>query len=148
MALRTIRERYGSTLHCSAKEAAVVGETSPVDDAFDRRRAGSDGVEVVPTPGHTPGSACFLVRSTAGSTYLFTGDTILVDAEGSWFAGYLPGYSDREALERSLAGLRALTPDVVISSAFQGDSGVTELGDRPWADCVDEALRALGAART
>jgi hydroxyacylglutathione hydrolase len=145
--LRTIRERYGSTLHCSAAEAAIVGKTSPVDDAFDGRRVGADGVEVIPTPGHTPGSACFLVRSAAGSTYLFTGDSILVDAEGRWFAGYLPGHSDREALARSLAGLAALTPDVVISSAFQGDSGVTELGDRPWADCVDEALRSLGAKR-
>ncbi|MFD0856407.1 MBL fold metallo-hydrolase [Actinomadura adrarensis] len=146
--LRTIRERYGATLHSSAAEAAIVEKTSPVDEAFDERRTGTDGVEVIPAPGHTPGSAVFLVRSTTGSTYLFTGDTILVDAEGRWFAGYIPGHSDRETLVRTLAELRELAPDVVISSAFQGDSGVTELGDRPWAECVDEALRSLDAART
>lgn len=141
--LRTIKKRFGSTLHCAAVEADLVAKTCPVDDVFDERRTELPGFEVIPTPGHTPGSACFLVTSGSGATYLFTGDSILRDAEGGWFAGYIPGYSDREALTASLSDLARLNPDVVISSGFAGDSGVTELGERAWADCVEEALRSL-----
>lgn len=143
--LRTVKQRFGATLHCSAVEAGLVAETCPVDGVFKERREELDGFEVIPTPGHTPGSACFLVRSKHGPTYLFTGDSILRDAEGKWIAGHIPGYSDRDALAASLSGLADLTPDIVISSGFIGDTGVTELGERAWADCVDEALRALPA---
>lgn len=141
--LRTIKHRFGSSLHCSAVEADLVAKACPVDGVFDERRVELDGFEVIPTPGHTPGSACFLVHSAHGVTYLFTGDSILRDAEGKWVAGYIPGFSDRDALAASLSGLADLAPDIVISSAFLGDTGVTELGERSWADCVDEALRSL-----
>ncbi|MHA6803960.1 MBL fold metallo-hydrolase [Salinifilum ghardaiensis] len=145
--LRTIRDRFGASLHASAAEAAAVRETCPVDDAFDGPRT-RDGIDVIPTPGHTPGSTCFLVHSPAGETYLLTGDTIVRDAEGGWFAGHIPGMSDREALERSLAELAALRPDLVISSGFVGETGVTELGERAWADCVEQALRSLRPERS
>ncbi|ASU85933.1 MBL fold metallo-hydrolase [Nocardiopsis gilva YIM 90087] len=141
--LRTIKQRFDSTLHCSAVEADLVAKTCPVDGGFDERRVELDGFEVIPTPGHTPGSASFLVPSAHGLTYLFTGDSILRDAEGTWIAGYIPGFSDRDALVASLSGLADLAPDIVISSGFLGDTGVTELGDRAWADCVDEALHSL-----
>lgn len=144
--LRAIRDRFTSALHASSAEATMVQETCPVDEEFDRRHE-QHGIEVIPTPGHTPGSTCFFVHSSTGTRYLFTGDTIVRNAEGGWFAGYLPGMSDRAALERSLADIAKLTPDVVISSAFVGDTGVTELGERAWDDCVDEALRLLTAER-
>ncbi len=141
--LRAIKQRFGSTLHVSVAEADLVRETATVDEAFGRRHAVADGLEVIPTPGHTPGSACFVVRSPGGTTYLFTGDSIFLSAEGRWTAGYIEGMSDRDTLTASLSDIASLTPDVVISSAFAGDSGVTELGDRAWSDCVAEALRHL-----
>lgn len=36
--LRTIKQRFGSTLHCSAVEADIVAETCPVDGVFAERR--------------------------------------------------------------------------------------------------------------
>ena len=146
--LRTIKQRFGSALHISTTEAPVAEDTCPVDGSFDRQQS-EHGFEVIPTPGHTPGSACYLVPSADGKTYLFTGDTIVRAAEGNWFAGYIPGHSDRDSLAKTLELLAGLTPDVVVSSAFSGDSGVTEL-DRPWPDCVREARDELvsGAANT
>lgn len=140
--LRTIKQRFDSTLHCGAAEAELVAETCPVDNAIEQRRVESPGFEVIPTPGHTPGSVCFRTTSEDGTTYLFTGDTIVSDQEGKWFAGHIPGMSDRDALATSLRELATLTPDFVISSAFVS-TGVTELGQRSWADCVEEALRSL-----
>ncbi|MBB3662876.1 MULTISPECIES: MBL fold metallo-hydrolase [Prauserella salsuginis group] len=140
--LRTIKERFGSTLHTHATEADLASEVTPVDDAFEGRHVTASGIDVIPTPGHTPGSACFLVP-VSGRTYLFTGDTLYVDPNGHWRAGYIPGMSDHAQLTSSLGDLATLEPDVVVSSAFAGDSGVTELGERRWADCVQEALAAL-----
>lgn len=147
--LPTIKTRFGSRLHSSAAEADAVRETAPVDDAFDTRQVDPDGLEVLPTPGHTPGSTCFVVHSLSGLTYLFTGDSIVVDDQGRWAASYIEGMSDRATLTQSLTELAKLTtPDVVISSAFPGETGVTHLGHRSWADCVDEALQAMSGNPT
>jgi glyoxylase-like metal-dependent hydrolase (beta-lactamase superfamily II) len=58
-------------------------------------------VEVLFTPGHSPGGVCFRFEDR-----LFTGDTLFVDWVGRWD---LPGGSG-EALFQSLARLRSLAP--------------------------------------
>ena len=75
--------------------------------------------------------------------YLFTGDTMVFGESGAWWAGYIPGISDADALAASLRLLRTLDPDVVISSAFQGDSAVHRIEPGRWHDHVDEALEGL-----
>ncbi|GAB2710859.1 MBL fold metallo-hydrolase [Nocardia thraciensis] len=144
--LAAIRERFGAKLHIHKGDAEHVTQTT-VDDPFDSRHTAPAGFEVIPTPGHTPGSACYLA-TISGRTYLFTGDTLVRNPEGKWWAGYLEGHSDRETLLASLTVLAELTPDVVISSAFMGDSGVTELGDRVWSECVAQARAPLAAGET
>ena len=72
--------------------------------------------------GHSPGSVCYQVRGAEG-TYLFTGDTLYVSDTREWAAGFIPGIGDADALASSLQLLATLEPDVVISSAFQGDIG-------------------------
>ena len=63
------------------------------------------GVQVLFTPGHTPGGTCYIVGEN-----LFTGDVLFVDWVGrSDFAG-----GDPKALFRSLARLRALPPQLMI----------------------------------
>jgi glyoxylase-like metal-dependent hydrolase (beta-lactamase superfamily II) len=37
---------------------------------------GSSSVRAIHTPGHTPGSTCFLLEAPAGETILFSGDTL------------------------------------------------------------------------
>ena len=76
---------------------------------FAHRHVDDHGVEVIPTPGHTPGSTCFLVPGTDASTYLFTGDTVFLADSGVWTAGFIPGVSDADALDSSLKLLSILT---------------------------------------
>jgi hypothetical protein len=64
---------------------------------------------------------------------------------GAWWAGYIPGISDADALAASLRLLRTLEPDVVISSAYQGDSAVHRIEAGRWADHVDQAIDGLTA---
>lgn len=142
--LAKIADRFDSSLHAPVAELVEIGQHSHVDVPLGSRHVDVNGIEVIPTPGHSPGSTCYLVNGAEGS-YLFTGDTLILGSSGDWWAGYIAGISDADALADSLRLLRTLTPDVVISSAFQGDSAVHRIEAGSWPDHVDQALAGLSA---
>jgi hydroxyacylglutathione hydrolase len=143
--LGEIRLRFGTQLHAPAAEHTEIGAHAHIDVALGHRHVDANGIEVIPTPGHTPGSTCYLLTCADGLRYLFTGDTLFEGADGLWAAGYLPPISEAESLTQSLRLLRTLSPDVVISSAYPSDSAIHTLGKQPWSDCVDQALSTLFA---
>lgn len=145
--LATIRERFGSRLLVPAAEREAAEAVCPVDGVLDERIAHPGGIEVIPTPGHSPGSTSFLVTSSTGVRYLFTGDTLYLGADGRWRAGYIERVSDAASLAMSLEVLAALSPDVVISSAYAGSSGVTSVDARWWSASVEEAAAQLPSGR-
>ncbi|MHB8147050.1 MAG: MBL fold metallo-hydrolase [Vulcanimicrobiaceae bacterium] len=53
----------------------------------DRLAAGAISLEVLHTPGHTPGSICFAVRDGEGAATLLTGDTLFAGSIGRWDLG-------------------------------------------------------------
>jgi glyoxylase-like metal-dependent hydrolase (beta-lactamase superfamily II) len=79
-------------------------DVTPTEEGF-VIRVGSLEVRCLHTPGHTPGSQCFLADNA-----LFTGDTLFVDACGRVD---LPG-SDPRKMIVSLARLAALDPAVLV----------------------------------
>lgn len=141
--LKVIRERFGARLGGHIREQTAFARVCPPDVLFDGREIHLGNIEVIPTPGHSPGSTCFLVDSPSGKSYLFTGDTLYLDDDGAWKAGFISGYSDRDALAGSLELLRELDPDVVISSAFRGQAGYQEVGSGDWPGYVDRARGRL-----
>jgi glyoxylase-like metal-dependent hydrolase (beta-lactamase superfamily II) len=144
--LRTIRERFGAKLGCHRREKDDCTKVCTPDILFDQRETYPDGIEVIPTPGHSPGSTCFLASAAAGKRYLFTGDTIYFAGDDQWRAGFIPGVTDPGeigTLADSLRTLRQLEPDVVISSAFGGDAGYQKMSPRDWPAHVDRALEGL-----
>jgi hydroxyacylglutathione hydrolase len=141
--LARIADRFGSRLHAPTAELARIGRNARVDVPLANRHVDSNGVEVIPTPGHSPGSTCYLVAGTEGETYLFTGDTTYVGDDGTWTIYLARGVSDAAALRSSLQLLGTLHPDIVITSAFRGQTAVHTLGARRWSDCIAEALASL-----
>lgn len=143
-ALRAIKAEFRSELFSHAAEKDEVSEILTPDRTFDSHETHLGNIEVIPTPGHTPGSTCFLVRSPHGPNYLFTGDTIFMNGEGRWRAGYIDGMSDRAKLKQSLDLLAELAPDVVISSAApDGKHPVNEVTPESWCTAVADALAGL-----
>jgi hydroxyacylglutathione hydrolase len=142
--LARVAEHFGSTLHAPVAELVDIGAHAHVDVPVASRHVDGNGVEVIPTPGHSPGSTCYLVPGVNGQRYLFTGDTILLAPDGTWVSGFLPSPSAAPTMRDSLATLAALEPDLVISSACPGDSAVHVPGHR-WASCVAQALARLEA---
>ena len=144
--LARIADRFGSRLHAPATELVTIGRHAHIDVALGSRHVDANGVEVIPTPGHTPGSSCYLVLGADGEKYLFTGDTMFVGDNGAWTTFVIPGVSDAAALTSSLQLLRTLEPDIVISSAFTGETAVDTLGTRRWSECVAQALDSVPVA--
>src|SRR5262249_62327684 len=90
-----------------------------------------------PVPGHSDGSTCYLVPS--GETYLFTGDTMFPTGDGTWSTFLVPGRGSAAALRSSVELLATVRPDIVISSAFGGDTAIEKLGNGRWQECIAEA---------
>lgn len=141
--LQLIAARFGATLHAPAAEAGKIGRFTPIGEPLAQRHVDANGVEVIPTPGHSPGSTSYLVPGADGARYLFIGDTMVRGRRGGWHAGYIKGYSDATTMAESLAVQATLQPDLVVSSAFSGDSAVHEPGPTPWSTWVHEAAATL-----
>jgi glyoxylase-like metal-dependent hydrolase (beta-lactamase superfamily II) len=66
---------------------AIAGEDCPVPTQpfvdGDRIDVGHVALQVLHTPGHTPGSACFLLQASGGPAHLFTGDTLFPAGPGN-----------------------------------------------------------------
>lgn len=99
-------------IHVNAAELPWVERTTGVSSdhlighsAGDVVRVGSVDVTLVHTPGHTPGSQCFLVDSK-----LVSGDTLFLDGCGRTD---LPG-SDPSQMYDSLSTLASLPDDTVV----------------------------------
>jgi glyoxylase-like metal-dependent hydrolase (beta-lactamase superfamily II) len=141
--LARIRRMFGSKLCCHRLEEKAVSQACPVDLTFQAPEIHLGDIEVIPTPGHTDGSTCFLFKSSHGRTYLFTGDTIF-PSNSSWETFVMPqAGGSKSDLTNSLKLLRNLEPDVVISSASVGRIPFREMAPGEWQEVVDQALRAL-----
>jgi glyoxylase-like metal-dependent hydrolase (beta-lactamase superfamily II) len=105
-------EQFGAPIHVQQEEAAgVMRVTGASESDLVRHRSGDvvtvGGIEItlLHTPGHTPGSQCFLVDGR-----LVSGDTLFLDGCGRTD---LPG-GDPEALYESLTQKLAALPDETV----------------------------------
>ena len=73
--VRALQERYGIPVYMGEAEKTVFKldfSTTPIEDG-QTLAIGRFSFEVITTPGHTPGGACYLLREQKA---LFTGDTL------------------------------------------------------------------------
>ncbi len=99
-------------VHANREEASLITRVTGLDpsdvlahDSGDLVCVGAVEVQLLHTPGHTPGSQCFLVDGM-----LIAGDTLFLDGCGRTD---LPG-SDPEAMYHSLNRLAELPDDTVV----------------------------------
>jgi hydroxyacylglutathione hydrolase len=105
-------ERVACPIHVQRDEVPFVAKTTGIaeseltaHDAGDTVTVGGVEIELVHTPGHTPGSQCFLVGGK-----LVSGDTLFLDGCGRTD---LPG-SDSEQMYESLQRLSTLPSDTIV----------------------------------
>lgn len=140
-----IRDRFGCRLVCSAIEAPFVSASGKPDLLFGPSDDRIEDVRIIHTPGHTDGSVCFFYRSPSGRSYLFSGDTIF-QWDGEWSTLVLPGSGgSADDLAESLGKLKAISPDLVMSSGFVGDVAYREVTPEEWTGVLDDRIEALGS---
>lgn len=88
----------------------------PIAGTFSERQMIDDDLEIIPTPGHTPGTTMFL-WDNGEHRFLFPGDSLWVQG-GAWKAVVL-GDSDRAAYLRSLALLKEIDFDILVPWAVE-----------------------------
>ena len=110
--LATLLEQVDVPVHTARAEAGLVEAWTGIgDDAIvghdggDRIAVGAIEVELLHTPGHTPGSCCFMVGGA-----LVSGDTLFLDGCGRTD---LPG-SNPEEMYYSLQKLAAMPTDTIV----------------------------------
>jgi glyoxylase-like metal-dependent hydrolase (beta-lactamase superfamily II) len=117
---------------------AVPGE---VRGTFSRRHVFEDELEVIPTPGHTPGATAYL-WDRGDHRVLFTGDTIYL-RDGEWVAAVLDS-SDRAAYVESLELMRELDFDVLVPWAATRGEPYYALTNREDArERIDRIIAAI-----
>lgn len=103
-------ERVGLPVFVHEAERAAVTGRYRVRGTFSRRHMLDEDFEVIPTPGHTPGTTAYL-WDNGEHRVLFTGDTIYL-RDGEWVAAVLSS-SDRAAYLDSLQRIAELDFDVL-----------------------------------
>jgi glyoxylase-like metal-dependent hydrolase (beta-lactamase superfamily II) len=112
--LAKFMERNPAPVHVNKHEAEGVAKVAGIarseiveHDGGDRIEIGGIGVRCLHTPGHTPGSQCFLLEEGGSPGSLVSGDTLFL---GSCGRVDLPG-SDPEQMYESLNGTLKRLPD-------------------------------------
>ncbi len=110
-------ERAPMPIYVNEHDADGTRKVTGASESDLRRMSGGDDinlgqirVRLIHTPGHTPGSQCFLVEEAGRAGKLVTGDTLFI---GSCGRVDLPG-SDPEAMYRSLNETLKRLPDETI----------------------------------
>lgn len=101
----------GTPAFVHERDRAALAGSMPIAGTFAERTAIDGDIEVIPTPGHTPGSTSFL-WDNGRHRFLFTGDSLWVE-DGVWKAVVLDSQGRDEYLE-SLAILRDVDFDVLV----------------------------------
>lgn len=112
--LSRLLARQPVPIHVNEREADGLRRVTGISESDMVRQAGGDAVELggvrirlLHTPGHTPGSQCFLVEEAGRAGRLVSGDTLFL---GSCGRVDLPG-GDPRAMYESLHGTLGRLPD-------------------------------------
>lgn len=114
-----VAKAYGSRLVCHKREQVAVTKKCTVHETFPQDFKLEPDFQAIHTPGHSPGSTCYLWESS-GRRYLFTGDTIIL-RNGLWEVVLVDGRGTVEELLQSLKRISDLDFDVLVPSASMGE---------------------------
>lgn len=123
-------------IHVHERDRAGLDAGFAVAETFGGPETIGEDLEVIPIPGHTPGSTAFL-WDAGHRRFLFTGDSVWLD-HGEWSAVVLDPEGRQDYIE-SLTLMRDLDFDVLVPwGATEGEPYVAEVGR-------SEAQEHLGA---
>ncbi|MBP5488579.1 MAG: MBL fold metallo-hydrolase [Bacteroidales bacterium] len=120
--VKALQDRYGLPVYMGEEEKTVFKldfATTPVEDGQILELAGLR-VEVITTPGHTPGGVCYLLREDKA---MFTGDTLF---RGTIGRTDLPGGDYDKLIVSVMEKLMGLDADIEIYPGHGPSSSISD----------------------
>ena len=165
-----LRRLTGAKIHAGIEDSRVIREAGPREAVFstfemdhvsihptdvDVELSGGETIElgdariqVIATPGHTPGSMCYLMQRN-GQTVLFSGDTIMtLTGDLGTYSTYLPPLYGGDARDY-LATLHKLqeipVPDLLLPGHPRRDVGMlsAQVTPQQWSALLDKGIRQM-----
>lgn len=134
-----VAAKFQAPLQCHALEKDAILSKCSIGKTFESRHHLFPDLEAIPTPGHCPGSTCFLYEGK--TNILFTGDTFY-PAKGTWSVAVADG--KQEQMIESLTLLRDLKVDMVLPSLFIGDIGYQSFASaEEFYEVIDQCISRL-----
>jgi hypothetical protein len=135
-----VRRTFDAPLTCHEAEREAIAESCTVDHTFDRETELHPDLRAIPTPGHCPGSTCYLWQAPDGRRCLFTGDTLFLN-DAQWRVFVRLG-TNAEMIS-SLRRIASLEPDVVVPGLFIGDTAYSTIDPPAFKQQMDEVIARL-----
>ena len=133
-----VLERFDAPMICHhlEKEAVVkqckVGQTISGEEVF-------GNIKALHTPGHCPGSTCFLVNQD-GESVLFSGDTFY-PCEGQWRVSIFK--ENQEEMIQSLKKLLELDVSLIVPSLYAGYPSFERFDRSKYQSAIKECILRL-----
>ena len=135
-----VLEKFNAPLICHHLEKEAVAKQSQVGKTISGGEIFGD-IKAIHTPGHCPGSTCFLVNQEDGNHILFSGDTFY-PCNGQWRVTIWK--KNQEEMIRSLKKLRELEVSLVVPSLYVGYPSFEKFEDRnKYQSAIDECIVRL-----
>lgn len=134
-----VSQTFGSKLICHVAEREAIEKHCTVHETIDAATELAPDLVAVPTPGHCPGSTCYLWNGP-DARYLFPGDTIYFD-KGDWQVFIDP--ANAQEMIRSLRVIAALEFDVLLPGLYQGDVWRADVTKGEAVERINEIVERL-----
>lgn len=139
-----ITNTFDAPLVCHDKELEAISKKCIVGDTISQRTQIFADFEAIPTPGHTPGSTCYLWQAP-DACYLFTGDTVFF-YNNRWEIFMNMG-TPKEMIS-SLELISGLDFDYLVAGAHTGDADMMATTPRETRARIDEIIDRVTNGKT
>ena len=134
-----VLEKFNAPLVCHHLEKEAVAKQSQVGKTISGGEVFGD-IKAIHTPGHCPGSACFLVNQEDGNI-LFSGDTFY-PRSGQWRVAIRK--ENQEEMIDSLKKLRELEVSLIVPSLYIGYPSFEKFEDKKkYHSAINECVTRL-----
>jgi len=140
----TIAERFDAQVYCPKLEEEEISRKCHVDKTFSGDQKMDDTFEIIFTPGHSPGSSCFLWKAPDGKGILFTGDNLIPREKRVWGV-YIMDKNNIPATIKSMQNLRSLKVDVIVPGGYSDTMPYEEVTIKRWKQIIDDVIERLKA---
>lgn len=111
--INKVANQFDASFYSPEKEKETISKKCDVDKTFNGDVQLWDDFKIIATPGHSPGSSCFLWSAPDGKNILFTGDNLYPTTEDTWDAFTL-NKNDVPEIVHSLEKIKNLHVDFVV----------------------------------